>query len=717
MAGHRLGTVVVCLCLTAAALVATASPAAAAKAPPWRWVKVTQSMTVPGNSNASANLPCPGGYVPVTGGYSGPNLHRMLEYPNPGGNSYTFTIGNSHPQNWTASMSAWCAHADDVGPIWSGTTNFPENASGRAGGVATCPDGYGVLSGGADWFTTGGRRIDFSGPTPLGDGWFASGESAATNDTLAIEIRCVPNAVLTGQQVATSSVDYPDSGSNAYQVTTCPSGTRVMTGGSWARAIGSSGFDNVFRGYNGVSFPGANTWTASAGVWNSRFTVIALCIPVATPSVQLTQVPSQISTSDSGQFAFTASDTANESLTIVCRIDDGHIPCQAGVPASFGPLSDGQHTLTVTATNTSEQVATQTHQWRVDTTPPEVTSKYPTNLSALSVQKFQVHFNEGVVGVNESTFRVFKSGTTTPLAGDVTTNAGGNVAEWHPANPLIAGQRYTAKLSSAIEDEADHALPATTWTVHLERIVQETSVMLKESWDPDKSTAANGGGYITSRTPVSQAIIDVEVGAGEGVTVWGIKTAKGGTAEIYVDGFNRGEASFYAPTLTRAPVFQFNDLAPGSHKIVIWPLGEKEAASKGTWVGLDSIKVGTTTHQEGKLQQIFQRVPEPTAGGFAYHTVPHATGGDTGGKPAYRLTFKGASIKLYAATTPESGAVLVYIDGRLKKKVNLRRTTADYNVLVFQASLANKVHSIKVIPVGTRSGAGSNVGFDRFVLG
>ncbi|MDQ1698100.1 MAG: hypothetical protein QOJ03_3453 [Frankiaceae bacterium] len=708
--------------LAAAVLVAVAGPAEAAVAAPWRWAKVTSVLTVPARSNSSTDLVCPGGYVPVSGGMTAPNssLYRMLEYPNPGSNGYTFTIGNSAYVNYNVDLVAWCANASDVGPIDSVTASFVEGTNGRAAGQATCPEGEGVLSGGVDWGTTGDRNIDYSGPNPNGGSWFASGISAATNDTLYIEVRCVPNSSLANEVVASSTSGVLGGGSTGTQTATCPAGTRVMTGGSWARAFGSAAFDLTNRGRSWVSSQTAHSWTSTAAVsGNSNFTAIAICIPADKPVIQFTQTPASLSNVRSGTLTFTASDPLGQSMTVICNVDGGGtFPCSSGSPVSYGPLGDGTHYIQVVAQNSEGELSNPQYLWQIDATTPTVAGKSATTSAPLGAP-FVFWFSEATTGVDATTFRVFPTGSATPLAGQITTDNGYFPPKFafQPDARLVPGGRYTVELGTAIHDAADNHIPLTTWQVRTSTSVQNASVDLVESWDPDASTAASGGHYISSKTAGSKASLGFSSVAGDDLAVWGIRGPDGGYADVYLDGVKRAQASFYAKTARRARVFQLADLPSGTHELEIRVLGRKPSASTNTWVRLDSVDVAATTWQETALRQVFRKVNASTASAGSYDTVSHATAGDNGGRPGYALTFRGTSIKLYGAKTRASGKAKIYVDGVLKGTVDFRASSTKQNVRVFTATLANKVHVIRVVAVGTTHGARSAVNVDRLVIG
>lgn len=713
--------VVMSLSLSIAALVATEAPAGTAVVAPWRWARVDQTVNIPAFSDGDIAIgPCPAGYIALTGGWHSPNNAVWLKrHYSDHGSNYVLMIHNWTPDVRPVYPTAWCAHADDVGPIIWMSDNIPE-VNNRAGGTVVCPDNYGVVAGGADWFTFGDRHVDFSGPTPAGDGWFASGTSAATNDTLAIEAGCVPNALLAGEQVVTAASDVA-SNADVVKAPMCPAGTRVLTGGGWAGPSGTNIRDITARGsiYRSVAST-YSTWSAAATVTGgSRFTAIVLCIPQSIPNVAITQVPPALSTSSSGTFTFTASDPAGESLQFGCSIG-GSIPCSPGSPVGFGPLSDGPKTLQVSAVNAEGRSTFKTYDFTIDTTPPTVTNRSPLTTAGLT-ETFTMQFSEPVAGVNGTTLQLFAEGAASPVPGTVEvapTAGAATSATWTPTGRLMPGQHYAMQFGPGIHDAAGHALTPPAWLVRANPNVDSTSPAVVETWDPDNSTKASGGHYITSRTVGSSARLAFTAPASGEVSLYGIRLPSGGYGDVYLDGVHQTTASFYAASLKRERVYHRTGLTPGtSHTLEVRVLGTKPAASHGPWVTLDSVSLGTTVKQEAAFKQAFRRVTDGSASGGSFDTIAHTSGGDTGGAPAYVVKFRGTSVTLRAVLGPTSGKAAIYVDGVLRKTVDLHAAGPAFDSPVFTTSLSDGIHTVKVVALGTASGAGSSVGIDRFVVG
>jgi hypothetical protein len=291
-------------------------------------------------------------------------------------------------------------------------------------------------------------------------------------------------------------------------------------------------------------------------------------------------------------------------------------------------------------------------------------------------------------------------------------------ASFDPQAPLLPGQTYTVELRSAIEDAAGHALVPPDWEVRADTQVDDDAPVVRTSWDSDKSAKTSGGRYIAARLKNASAELSFTAPASGEVSLFGLRSPTGGRALISLDGQAPRTVSFYARRVQRGRVFKKAGLTPGSqHTLRIVVAGTKVSGSKGTWVALDSVAVGTKTKQEGAMRQGFREADAAAAYGGGFSSIDHATKGDNGGKPEFRLRFRGTSISVRAVLGPDAGRAAIYVDGVLRKTVNLSAPGRAYDVEVFSRSLSDKVHEIRVVPLGTRSGAKSAVGIDRFVVG
>lgn len=721
---RRLATTFLAFAIATVGLIATPDRAAAVRAVPWRFTSVVLNSSISGYNGAEPIkgwvLQCPAGYTAVSGGLAGGDetiyLFRLLEYPNPADGTYHIVLRNEGGNGTTVTLTATCVWLDDVGAISTVYAEFARNASGRAGGTLYCPEGTSVLSGGGDWNSTSiEREINFSTPVGGGDGglgagWYVAGYSDVSGDKLNIELRCVSSALLAGGYFEADDTA-PGWGYNAAEAV-CANGYRILTGGAAPAGAWNPGVD---QGWASVSGPADyRRWPANGhqpeGMTLRAF---ALCVPASTASVSWTQTPAELSTASSGTITFTTSDTAGETVTYACYLDNQVRGCAAGSPVSYGPLLDGYHTFRVRLNNQSGFLQDFYFDWTIDATAPTISGHTPTASASLT-GPITITFSEPVAGVTTSSLRVHAERANVDIAGTIARPTP-TTATWTPNARLVPGELYRVSFTAAIHDVAGNPLIATFFTVRATRTVENTSAALQRRWDVDARAIASGGAYIVERLSGSRAELTFTATAGQTVSVYGIRLPDGGYADIYLDGVKKATPSFYAATAARVRVYLSGALTAGTHTISIRPKGTKPAASTNSWVAIDNVNVGATVRQETSLTQSFRRVASASAFGGSYDTMIGATATDT--VPAqFRLTLVGTGFKVYATKTPGSGKARVYVDGVLKATINLYSASTVYKALVYSTTFPIGVHNVRIEAVGTLTGANSAVNLDRITI-
>lgn len=717
-AARRLATLAVSLVLVAAGLVTTAAPVAAARNLPWRFVQVTSPATGVGYDTTKGwELQCPAGYTPVSGGITSisnnaSEIYRLLEYPNPAAGTFHVMVRNGW-EGTNVTVAATCVWLDDVGAITTVWGEFARNASGRAGGYTWCPAGTTVLSGGTDWSGTDvNRRIEYSTVVPdangQASGWYVAGYSPTSGDKLYVELRCVSASLTAGEYFEADDSTTEPTGTATAQ---CANGYRLLTGGAAPAGTRTPG---TSQGRALISGPvDYRQWTARGYVGYSgiKLRAYGLCVPASTVNVTYTQTPAAVSTASSGTIAYSATDSAGETLVLKCYLDGVQRSC--GSPSSYGPLLDGSHYFLVNATNQSGSQGNFTYSWRIDATAPLVSGHTPTSAAPLN-GPLTITFSEPVQGVTASSVTVHAEAANVDITGTV-ARPSSTTATWTPSTRLVPGETYRVSLTSAVTDVAGNSLTPTYFTVRAATTVEDTDAALQRLWDVDTKTIASGGSYIVSRLAGSRAEHTFTATAGQTISVYGIRMPDGGYADIYLDGVKKATPSFYAATATRARVYLSPALSAGTHTISIRPLGTKPAASSNSWVAVDNVAVGATVTQQSALRQIFRRVSSASAYGGSYESITQSTATDT--TPAqFRLTMVGTGFKVYATKTSTSGKARVYVDGVLKATINLNSASTVYKALVYSTTLAPGQHVIRIEAVGTSTGANSAVNLDRITV-
>jgi hypothetical protein len=713
---RRFGRAFVALSLAAAALAVT-SPAHAANTP-WRFHSLTYSETgLAAGDTAARSATCDAGYSLVGGGFrtSSTEVEVFGQYRdgiNP--NKYVVVFHSYSASPMSVAVYPICAWATDVGTITKRETDVAPSG-GYAGGQANCDSGSRALFGGADWNGGGpNRRIDVAAPSTSGSAWAVSGENPGSDTyALHVEAYCVPATVLGAYSAPrTQSQNFANPGAFNIPVN-CPSGTRSVSGGALSGPTNGPLDLTTYHADIYRSYPTSSTSWQVSGKLNggTLLTWITWCIPASQPVATLTSKPPSLDNHSTVTFGHSYSDPTGEPLTNqLCYVDGQSSSCGLNSTQVNG-LTDGSHTFIYEVTNTSGQKDQDSYTWTVDLTTPLL--NHPAAFPLSGAVPFT--FSEPVNGVTTSTLQVNVQGQPTPLPGSLTMNPAKTQASWLPAAPLVPGESYVVTASSTIKDLAGNPVSSLPSLAYGSLAVESSATQLVRTWDPDASTSASGGSYISSRTVGSSATWTFPATSGQRATVYGVRLPMGGYASVYVDGVKQGKASFYASALKhKVPVFTTPALSAGTHKVEVRLLGTKPAVSNGSWVGLDFLRIGGVNRQETVTTQKFRRLTSASASGGSYDSVPHRTSGDTGGPPAYTLTFHGSGIKLYATQTPASGSAKVYVDGVLKATVNLRSSSAAFQALVATiVELPDALHVLRIVPVGTSAGSGSDVNLDR----
>ena len=726
---HHLLSSATALLLVAAGLLATASPAAAANALPWRFTTVSESFALTAGSSTGRVLTCPAGFRPVWGGVaptaSSPSNHgirRYLEYTDPPTGTYHIGLRNSYGAGGpTASIKivVHCVWAASLGSITYVSQTFARNAAtGHAGGTVTCPGGYRVMTGGADWANADATRsIDYS--SPLLDGsnnatsWYAAGQSPTSGDTLFVEAYCIESGYLGSQVISTGlSATAGFSGQDLSAGASCPVDYRILTAG--AVPAGTT-FPFQDRGWAWASGPAdPRTWSAAATlVSGDQLEVVAVCIPASKPTVSISPQPASPSSSNSAAVGYLGSDPTGESTVASCHLDgQSSFSCASGSTYPFDNLSDGSHTFSATVTNESGASTTASYSWDVDTVAPTIADLTPASSPSVT-GPLTISFSEDVTGVDATSITVHGQASNADVAGTV-SSPNAHTATWRPTGTLLAGETYRVSFSGAIHDIAGNALSATFADRRTSTIVDNTSVALQRLWDRDASTKASGGAFIVERLAGSRAELTFTASAGQTVSVYGLRMSDGGYADVYLDGVKKARASFYAASTGRARAYLSGGLTGGRHTISIRPTGTRPTASSGAWVRVDNVVVGAAITQETALKQSFRTVASASAFDGSYAQIGGKSGDTT---PAqFRLTAVGSGLRIYATKSTSSGSARVYVDGVLKATINLHAASTVNKALVYSTTFALGVHAIRIEAVGTSSGASSSVNLDRITL-
>ena len=706
--------------ILAVGVFSAAPPAHAAVTPPWRFTSVSTTYNVGYNPELLA-LTCPAGYTAISGGIvssSTKTTRRLYEYID--GPARTFyikvrTYSTIPPQ---ITVRANCVWTDHMGGLDKQEADFARNSStGFGGGTVSCQPGWQAVGGGAAWNSDhDDQHLRYTSPVlddaGVATGWYASGRSTVSGDSIHVEVYCAPMSLLSNAYATVNISTAAGADGNADTTATCNAGYRILTGGTypWGNATPTQD-----QGTSFVSGPNdARNWTAGATSMPSTTALraVAVCLPASTITAGLTAAPAAQSTSRSGSFSWSSSDSAGEDLSATCYLDGAQSACSPTGSRNFSGLADGNHNFIVTVANKSGRVANLTHSWDIDATAPTVSDHQPAS-SIGATSPVTMTFSEPVTGASASSIEVHAQEGNVDVTGTISQLSPTQV-RWTPRRPLVPGETYRVSLTDAIKDDFGNALTPTYWDLQAPTTVQNTSPALGHVWDVDQRGIASNGSYITSRAEGSRAELTFTATAGQSVSLYGIRLPNGGNADIYVDGAKKATRSFYSARPNRAKVYESPALSAGSHTISIRPRNTKPAASSGAWVSIDNLTVGTSVRQEAALRQTFPRLNSTSASGGSYARMTHAT--DSDAAPEFVVRVVGSVLMVDVTKTPASGKMAVYVDGVLKGTPNLRAAKTVYKARVFSMPLSAGVHTVRLRAVGTATGANSAVGLDSISL-
>ena len=419
----------------------------------------------------------------------------------------------------------------------------------------------------------------------------------------------------------------------------------------------------------------------------------------------------------------------DSTVTYTCSIDGGaFVACSSPWTPPAG-LSNGSHTLTVTATDSAGNTTTAAPVTftvqnapvtapggGIDTTPPAVSSiSVPATLTAPAV----VHFSETVTGLTAGAVRVSLSGTTTSVATSaaclsgttaVACTASYNGIRLAPKVPWMPGQHYTVSVAAAAtHDLVGNPSTAGSAAFRAARSVQETDAAARAAWASVRTSSAYGGSYVREHLAGATASWTF---AGPAVTWWTVTGPAQGKAAVYVDGVRKAVVSNYAAATHYHVGRLLKGLANARHTIRITVLGlAGSTAGKGTFVAVDGFTVGRTLTASPALATSWRSLAS------SHFSGGRAIVADTAGE-TLTIVFRGTGISWVTMRGTYQGIAKVYLDGVLKATVDDYSTTTSYAVNRSLSRLADKVHTLKIVVTGThhRGARGSLVTVDRFAI-
>jgi hypothetical protein len=280
-------------------------------------------------------------------------------------------------------------------------------------------------------------------------------------------------------------------------------------------------------------------------------------------------------------------------------------------------------------------------------------------------------------------------------------------AQLRPASPLLAGQSYLVVanpngVTPAIVDRASNPLPRTTASFRAATVVPEEAPGSSFGWGTRDDARARGGSYLWERR-VGASITFAS--SGPSVTLWTVAGPTFGRAKVAIDGRFRTTIDRRQPSFALVPR-TFSGLGHGAHRLQVSILAPDPGHPAAVGTGVDAI-----VDNKGARST-------PVAARWAPQTAPSAAGGRfvVSGVAGARASFRfwGSAVTITTVTGPRYGRAEIWVDGTLRRRLDLSAATKTFGVARTVGGLADRVHSVRVVVLGLpgKAGAGTAVAID-----
>jgi hypothetical protein len=286
-------------------------------------------------------------------------------------------------------------------------------------------------------------------------------------------------------------------------------------------------------------------------------------------------------------------------------------------------------------------------------------------------------------------------------------------ARLRPASPLLAGQSYVVVanpdgVTPAIVDRAANPLPKTTASFRAATAISEEGSGSSFAWGTRDDARAMGGSYRWERRVGASITLGF---SGRTVTLWTVAGPTFGRARIEIDGKYRTTIDRYRPSFAVVPR-TFTRSGRGAHTLRVSIVGPGPGHPSAVGTGVDAIADVNGT----------RRAPAGAAARWGSETAASAVGGRyvassvAGARASFR--FRGPAVTITTATGPRFGRAEIWVDGTLKRRIDLSAATTTFGVARTVGGLADRVHTVRVVVIGQpgKTGSGSAVAIDGWTV-
>ncbi len=221
-----------------------------------------------------------------------------------------------------------------------------------------------------------------------------------------------------------------------------------------------------------------------------------------------------------------------------------------------------------------------------------------------------------------------------------------------------------------------------------------------QGWSGKKDAKASGGGYRVGNAS-GQTIVYTATVNSTSISLVTFKGPDQGKVQILVDGVSKGIFDLYSKSPTYKNTITISKLANKKHAITVKVLRQKNALSKGYWVRVDAIKIGSTTIDDGNLAVKYSGWSGASQAGTSNGS--YRSSNVTGANATFTIT--GTQFTLITARGPKYGMVDVYVDNVLFATYDLYNPTQEWQYNLSVSGLGNSAHTIKILVKGARNPA------------
>jgi GH25 family lysozyme M1 (1,4-beta-N-acetylmuramidase) len=286
-------------------------------------------------------------------------------------------------------------------------------------------------------------------------------------------------------------------------------------------------------------------------------------------------------------------------------------------------------------------------------------------------------------------------------------------AQLRPASPLIAGQAYVVVanpngVTPTIVDRAANALPKTTASFRAATVVPEEAPGSSFSWGARDDARAMGGSYLWERRAGASITLAF---SGRSVTLWTVAGPTFGRARIEIDGRYRTTIDRYRRSFAVVPR-TFTGSGHRAHTLQVSIVGpdHRHPGAVGTGVAAIADANGTRRTPSGAAARWGPQAAAPAVGGR------YVASGVAGARASLR--FRGPAVTIRTATGPRFGRAQIWVDGTLRRRLDLSAATTTFGVMRTVGGLADRVHTVRIVVLGLpgKNGSGTAVAIDGWIV-